>query len=369
MLILYHKSSNDENPVMRHLTFSEADLQVLRTERYQHPEPRVLRHLEILWLKSLGYAHEEIALIAACSRSTVQRTVSVYVQHGLTTLLQTTTRPPLSALDDHRESLAAHFEKEPPRSVKQARQVIAERTGVVRGLTQVRHFLHRLGLKPRRVAALPLPPSATLDEHVQTQATFLEQQLEPRLAEARQGQRQVLFVDAAHFVYASFLGMLWCVTRRFVRAASGRQRFNVLAALDAVTHRLLTVSNCSYINALTVCDLLRLVAQAATPGIPVTLVLDNARYQKCALVQNLAAQLGIELLYLPSYSPNLNLIERVWKFVKAECLRTKCYDHYTNFQAALEQCLVELPTKHQAAMNTLLSHKFQTFEDVSFLAA
>jgi transposase len=48
------------------------------------------------------------------------------------------------------------------------------------------------------------------------------------------------------------------------------------------------------------------------------LVLGNARYQKCALVQTLAAALGIELLYLPSYSPNLNLIERLWKFVKKE---------------------------------------------------
>ncbi len=354
---------------MRQLSFSEADLQVLRAERYQHPEPRVLRYLEILWLKHLNFTHEHIAKVAACSRRTVQRTLATYAQHGLAALLQTTPRPDTSELDAHRESLVERFDREPPRSVKQARQVIAEQTGIRRGLTQVRRFLHRLGLKPRRVAAIPLPPKATLDEHVQNQAHFLDQQLEPRLAEARQGRRQVLFVDAAHFVYASFLGVLWCATRRFVRAASGRQRFNVLAALDAVSHRLLTVCNQSYINALSVCDLLRLVAQAATPGLPVTLVLDNARYQNCALVQNLAAELGIELLYLPSYSPNLNLIERVWKFVKAECLRTQCHDHYTAFQASIEQCLAELPTKHQAAMNTLLTHKFQTFEDVSFLAA
>lgn len=354
---------------MRQLTCSEADLQVLRTERYRHPEPRVGRSLEILWLKHLGHTHDDIAVIAMCSRSTVQRTLATYTQHGLTALLQNLTRDGTTELEGHRESLAEHFDKEPPRSVKQARQVIAEQTGIERGLTQVRHFLHRLGLKPRRVAAVPLPPKSTLAEHVQTQANFLEQQLQPRLAEARQGQRRVLFVDAAHFVYASFLGVLWCATRRFVRTASGRQRFNVLAALDAVNHQLLTVCNQSYINAVSVCDLLRLVSQTATPDLPLTLVLDNARYQKCTLVQNVAAELGIELLYLPSYSPNLNLIERVWKFVKAECLRTKCYENYAAFQAAIEQCLVDLPTKHQAAMNTLLTHKFQTFENVSFLAA
>ena len=129
------------------------------------------------------------------------------------------------------------------------------------------------------------------------------------------------------------------------------------------------MSNHSYVNAETVCLLLRAVAAAATPGVPITLVLDNARYQKCALVAGLAAQLGIELLYLPSYSPNLNLIERVWKFVKAECLRTRYYDNYDKFHAAIQQCLDDLPTKHKAAMDSLLTHDFQTFENVSLVAA
>ena len=98
-------------------------------------------------------------------------------------------------------------------------------------------------------------------------------------------------------------------------------------------------------------------------------MLDNARYQKCAVVQDLAKQLGIELMYLPSYSPNLNLIERVWKFVKSESLRTKYYANYQDFHTAIQQCLDDLPTKHKQAMDSLLSHHFQTFENVSLVAA
>jgi transposase len=89
----------------------------------------------------------------------------------------------------------------------------------------------------------------------------------------------------------------------------------VLAALNAINHEAITVTNDSYINALSVCELLGKLA-ALNLSIPITLVLDNARYQKCQLVQDLAKSLDIELLYLPSYSPNLNLIERLWKFVK-----------------------------------------------------
>jgi transposase len=93
-----------------------------------------------------------------------------------------------------------------------------------------------------------------------------------------------------------------------VRAPAGRKRFNVLGALNAITHEVITVTNDSYINAQSVCTLLRQLA-ALHVHLPLTLVLDNARYQKCSIVQELATLLHIELLYLPSYSPNLNLNE------------------------------------------------------------
>jgi len=188
------------------------------------------------------------------------------------------------------------------------------------------------------------------------------------LAEACDGRRQVYFVDASHFVLASFLGWVWCFTRLFVRAASGRQRYNVLGALNAVTHELITHVNTTYITAESVCALLQTLARGCLP-IPITLVLDNARYQRCALVQNLAKELGIELLFLPSYSPNLNLIERLWKFVKKEVLNSRHHQDFKKFQEAIDGCLAALPTKYKGQLATLLTHNFQTWENVSVLNA
>lgn len=188
------------------------------------------------------------------------------------------------------------------------------------------------------------------------------------MAEARQGRRDVYFVDASHFVLASFLGWLWCFTRMFVRAAAGRQRYNVLGALNAVTHELVTEINTTSINALSVCAVLRKLAGQGV-SVPMTLVLDNARYQRCALVQNLAKELGIELLFLPSYSPNLNLIERLWKFVKKEVLNSRHHQDFKKFQEAIDGCLAELPTKHAGKLATLLTHNFQTWDNVSLLNA
>jgi len=93
-------------------------------------------------------------------------------------------------------------------------------------------------------------------------------------------------VDAAHFVFGAFLGFVWCFTRPFIKSPSGRKRFNILGALNAVTHELISVSNETYMNAESVCELLRKIADLNL-STPITLVLDNAKYQKCKLVDSL----------------------------------------------------------------------------------
>jgi transposase len=354
--------------MMRSISFSDDDLAVIAHERYFHPDPHVQRKLEVLWLKHHNLTHAQIARLANVSRSSVQRYLSEFLHGGLEQIRRCPWSGQKSALEQQRASLEEYFQQHPPRSVRAAQEVIRQRTGICRGLTQVRRFLHRLGLKPRRVTAIPVPPKATPDEHARTQQQFLDEKLAPVLAEARAGRRDVYFVDACHCVFAAFVGWVWCWTRQCIRAAAGRKRYNVLGALHAVSHQLIQVSNHSYINAESVCALLQAVA-AASVGRPITLVLDNARYQKCAVVRDLAQQLGIELLYLPSYSPNLNLIERVWKFVKGECLRARYHPNYEQFTAAIDKCLCELSTTHKAAMDSLLTHNFQMFDSVSMLAA
>lgn len=178
----------------------------------------------------------------------------------------------------------------------------------------------------------------------------------------------MFFVDAAHFVYGSFLCCLWCLARICVRAASGRQRFNVLGAWNAVTRELLAVTNTTVVNTETMCELLRQISAQKLIG-PVTLVLDNARYQRNQVVPALAAELGIRLLYLPSYSPNLNLIERLWGFTKRQSVYGKYHADFASFRVAIEATLTSLSTTHANKLKTLMTLNFQEFVDVSLLAA
>ena len=177
----------------------------------------------------------------------------------------------------------------------------------------------------------------------------------------------MFFVDAAHFVFGTFLCCLWSFARIYVRAASGRQRFNVLGAWNAITRELISVTNTTVVNTETMCQLLRKIAASGLTG-PIALVLDNARYQRNAAVQALASQLGITSLYLPSYSPNLNLIERLWKFIKRRAVYGRYHATFVEFQAAIQQTLDGLSTTHAEQLKTLMTLKFQTFEEVSLLA-
>jgi transposase len=174
----------------------------------------------------------------------------------------------------------------------------------------------------------------------------------------------VFFADAAHFVFGAFVGALWCFARVWIKAPSGRRRFNVLGALNALTQEVITVTNTTYINAESVCQLLHRLA-ALSLSVPITVVLDNARYQRCKLVQAVAEQLRIELLFLPPYSPNLNLIERLWKFVKKQCLYAKYYPDFTAFTTAIDTCLAQTQTTHRQALKSLLTLNFQTFQKLS----
>src|SRR3954471_122298 len=144
---------------MRTITFTPEDRQDLAHDRYHHPDPRVQRKMEVVWLKSHGLNHDSIATYADVSRRTVQRYLDEYLEGGLPRLRRCPGNHPQSVLVDHEASLEEHFQKHPPRSTKQARAIIEQHTGARRGLSQVRHFLkNRLGLRWRKVGAIPVPP-------------------------------------------------------------------------------------------------------------------------------------------------------------------------------------------------------------------
>ena len=197
------------------------------------------------------------------------------------------------------------------------------------------------------------------------QRSFYESTLRPLMKKAKRknSARVLLFMGASHFVHGcDFLGGVYSKSRRFVRTFSGRKRYNVLGAIDFRTKKVHTVTNTTYITATEICQMLRKVFSEYA-GKKIHILLDHARYQRCEIVTSLANDLKIDLVYLPPYSPNLNLIERLWKFTKDK-LRVKYYADFDSFKCAIDSIIEGTHTVFKDQIATLIGEKVQLFDDL-----
>ncbi len=310
------------------------------------------RKLMALKMRASGVPPKMIASSLGVTERTVFNYISEYRSGGLAATMEDKAYSPDSSIEPYWELLDSDFRREPVGCAKQARVRILKLTGITLSPSQTRRVMTKLGMRYRKAGQIPGKADGQL------QLEFLDKELRPKLDEAKAGKRKVFFVDASHFVMGAVLGMLWCFTRVFVRGASGRRRYNVLAALDSQSREVTTVTNDTYITAPTVCELFAKLRQMH-PCVPMTLVLDNARYQKCQMVFDEAKRLDIELLHLPPYSPNLNIIERLWKHVKQTCLKNTYHEDFKSFCGAIDCEIHKVNTTLRDELASLFSLNFQ----------
>lgn len=172
---------------MIQIAFTDAEIAALAYERYRHPSPHVQQRMEVVYLKSQGLPHQEIARLCRISRQTLVTILHLYQDHGIERLKRFHFAGQPSALNQHQSTLEAHFHSHPPRTVAQAQAEIERLTGIRRSPTQIRAFLKRIGMQVRKVGAMPGRAHEPLKQHEQD--TFQQTELEPRLDEVRAGKR------------------------------------------------------------------------------------------------------------------------------------------------------------------------------------
>jgi transposase len=171
----------------------------------------------------------------------------------------------------------------------------------------------------------------------------------------------LLFLDPMHQIHNNENDYAWQPTgskgTKKVQANTGRKRLNIIGAMNPVSFEptiILTEENCC---AEVIEAFLEEVKKQYTDATTICIILDNARYQRSYLVQQKAKELNIELLYLPPYSPNLNLIERLWRYFKKKVMKNKYYSTYSSFENAVETFFQTFNSRIKD-MKTLLNFKF-----------
>jgi transposase len=341
---------------MLQLNLSDAETERLNYERYYYHCPHVQKRIQAVYFKTMGMNNKMIGKLTGLNHEIVGDWIRNYMKGGFEALCQFKYGTNKSKLENYSQSILSSFTQWPPVTAGEAKARIEQLTGISRSPSQVRAFMNRHGLRHLQTGHIPAKADT------EAQQKWVKEKLDPAIEEAQNGKCHLLFMDAAHFILQPFICALWCVTRLFIRASAGRNRINVLGAVNALSKEIITFNNTTYITAETIIDFLKQLRKHYV-DLPIRIVLDNARYQHCKLVEAAAKQLNIELLFLPSYSPNLNIIERLWKFTKKKILYAKYYETPTKFHDAITGFFQTINQKYHSDLSNLLTLKFQYFQN------
>ncbi len=305
---------------------------------------------------------KRIGKMTGCCRNFVRDLIHKYNNEGIDSVLEI--KPPTGRpgkIAPHLNEIDAALEKAIPKCSSEAMHIIEKTCGVKICVSYARQLFHKLGYGFRKLQ--PIPGKADADKQ-----TEWIKNLQPVMDEAREGKRKLFFMDAAHFTLETFLCHVWCKEPLYLRSGAGRNRFNVLRCIDPFSFDFIESHTMVYVDAEQVREFLVKVRNASGE-IPVSIVLDNARYQHCNAVKEKAAELNIDLIFLPPYSPNLNIIERLWKYTRRHVLAGKHFASPASFHEALRYFFEDDFYNHISALSSLLTLNFQSFKNAHLLSA
>ena len=216
--------------------------------------------------------------------------------------------------------------------------------------TGMRDLLHRLGYEYKKPKLIPGNPDK------EAQELFAEQYQEFMLT--KPSDVEVVFVDAVHPEHNSMAGYGWIKRgkNKELRTNSGRQRLNLHGAINAETHEV-TIIESGTIDANSTLQLLLAIESKYPMASSIKVILDNAKYHYSNIVRDYVENSRIDLVFLPSYSPNLNLIERLWHFFKKKLLYNTYYENIHTFRKACIEFFRNLD-KHQKEIARFMNTDF-----------
>jgi transposase len=335
------------------IVFTDSEISMLRNYRDKQKNERLkIRFIALLMIASQSTV-EYVSHVIGCSARSIQNWVDIYMTKGVDGLNSFNYKPKQSYLNFNQINQIIIFVIfYSPCKVKEVNKYIKDKFNVSYSDESVRRLLLKRGLKFIRPKTVPgSPPS------VDKQNQFVDQYRELR---NRPGVK-VLCGDAMHLIHQNIPGLCWGDPKLppVFETNSGRKRLNILGAYDPETHSLVHLSGEENCNAERVVEFLERIYHAHKGSSEIHLILDNAKYFHSKKVREwLENYPKMNLLFLPPYAPNLNLIERLWRFAKDKLVKGKYYKEYKTFRAKVFQFLNNIKD-YEDDLKSLLVEKFE----------
>ena len=327
---------------------TEKQTKELLSELRREKNRKYADRIRIILLLDKGEPISQIAKYFYLTDNSVRNYKNRYIEDGLEGLLIDYQIGRSSYLSqEEQQKLVLELKSKIYLTTKAIISYVKKEFGIVYTIGGITSLLHQLGFSYKKPKGVPGKAKA------EDQKAFVR-----KYKRLRKKEGLIYFADSTHPMLNPVLSGGWIKKgEEFdVKTNSGRERVNINGAIEMNTLKVVSRS-CKRVNGSTMKELLRAIRRKHPKAKRICVIMDNAGYNKSYEVQDKAKELGIKIEYLPSYSPNLNPIERLWKFMKKKVMANTYYPDIETFQEELMLFLRGI-RKHKKELSTLITDNF-----------
>jgi transposase len=338
---------------------SKKDLKILEEMHLASSDKKIADRIKAIILLNEGWTYNQIAKALLLDTRTIYRYREIYEQKGVDGFWDNNYKGGFCRLSPDQLSILKNELTENIYSdAKKISTYIYQQFGLEYSPNGLVPLLHKIGFSYKKTKAVP--SKADPDR----QKKFIRS-YKNRLNSLKNDEK-IYFSDAVHPTYNMMPDYAWLPKGQdvFIASNSGRQRLNILGAYSP-NDKSRIIHSCHTVNQDSVIDLLKLIEKRNSNCSKIYVYMDNARCNYSRKVRRYLKKSKIKLLYLPSYSPNLNLIERLWRLMKRSVIGNCYYETFEQFTQACIQFLQRKDKQFLAQLDTLMTNNFQSFPMLS----
>lgn len=338
--------------LMKNFNVNKNQIDELREAHRKAKNKRAADRIKAIYSLAIGHNISQVASILMVDEETLRNYKNQYEHGGIPELLKNNHKGGMCRLSETEiETLSSELQSTIHLTTQSVIECVQTKFNIPYSLSGMRDLLHRIGYEYKKPKLVPGNPD------IDAQEIFAQQYEEFMLTKS--GDTEVLFLDAVHPQHNTMAAYGWIKRgeKRELKTNSGRDRLNLHGAINAETYQI-TIIESETVNADSTIDLLTSIDQAYPLSKAIYIILDNARYHYSKSVRAFLENSRIKLVFLPSYSPNLNLIERLWKFFKKKVLYNRYHENIKDFRAACIRFFKNINQYHED-IDKIMSGEFE----------
>jgi len=334
---------------------AEQEIELRVAHRREKNKRRAYR-INALLLLNEGWTYVKVSKALLLDEETLRSYVKRYKVGGLKKLLKDKnqgSRTKLSRIEI--DELSQYLEENLHSTVEEIIAYVSKQYDVEYTVSGLTDLLHREGFVYKKTKIIPGKADA------KKQKEFVKTYKKLKVEKAPEDP--IYFGDGVHPTHntEAHYGWIRKGKDKEIRSNTGRQRLNINGAIDIETKEVVARYD-DTLNAQSTVELLKQIEAKHPLANNIYLIIDNARYYKCNIVSDYLVNSKVKLMFLPPYSPNLNLIERLWKFFRKKVTKGQYYEKFGEFKLACEQFFKDLK-RHKSELDSLLAENFQIIGD------